>query len=81
MDHNYDKFITTPEFKRLSIANFVKKDSFNEKLKTVISNKNEQNKILEKVKVIWTKEFTKYFISKCGTINGGKYFSLCISIT
>ena len=52
MDHNYDKFITTPEFKRLSIANFVKKDSFNEKLKTVISNKNEQNKILEKVKVI-----------------------------
>ena len=50
MDHNYDKFITTPEFKRLSIANFVKKDSFNEKLKTVISNKMNKIKYWKKLK-------------------------------
>ena len=40
-DRNNEKYITTPQFKRLTIANFVKKDSFDEKLKTIISNKNE----------------------------------------
>ena len=50
MDHNHDKHITTPEFKMSTIADFVKKPSFDEKRKTVISNKNELNELSKKLK-------------------------------
>ena len=60
------------------IANFVKKASFDEKLKTVTSNKNELNEISKKVKAISTKGLTKDLINKLSILNGAKYFSLGI---
>ena len=57
------------------IANFVKKSSFDEKLKTVISNKNELNKLSKKVKAITTKELPKDLIDKFSILNAAKYFS------
>ena len=33
-NNNHDKYITTPTFERLTIANFVKTDSFDGKRKT-----------------------------------------------
>ena len=45
------------------IANFVKNKDFNEKLKTVTSNKNELNELSKKVKVISTKGLTKDLIN------------------
>ena len=46
------------------IANFVKKINFNEKLKTITSNKNELNELSKKVKAISTKGLTKDLINK-----------------
>ena len=60
------------------IANFVKKTSFDEKLKTVTSNKNELNELSRKVKAASTKGLTKDFIDKISILNGTKYFSLGI---
>ena len=60
------------------IANFVKQTSFNEKLKTITSNKNELNELSKKVKAISTKGLTKDLINKFSILNGAKYFSLRI---
>ena len=46
------------------IANFVKKTSFDEKLKAVTSNKNESHKLSKKVKVISTKGLTNDLMKK-----------------
>ena len=51
---------------------------FDEKLKTVISNKNELNELLKKITAISTKELTKDLINKFSIRNGAKYFSLGI---
>ena len=32
-DHDHDKYITTPEFNKLTVENFVKKADFGDKLK------------------------------------------------
>ena len=45
----------------------------NNKLKDVISNRNELNKLSIKVKAISTKEFTRYLINKFSILNGAKY--------
>ena len=60
------------------ITNFVKETSFNEKLKTVPSNKNELNELSKKVKVTSTKGLTKNMINKFSILNEAKYFSLWI---
>ena len=46
------------------VANFVKKTDFDEKSKTVTSNKNGLNELSKQVKVISTKELTKDLINK-----------------
>ena len=56
------------------IANFVKKNSFDEYLKTVTSNKNEINELSKKVKAISTKGLTKYLINKFCILNGANIF-------
>ena len=43
------------------VANFVKKCDFNEKLKTVTSNKNELNELSKEVRVISKKSINKIF--------------------
>ena len=58
------------------IANFVNKTNFNEKLKTVTSNKNELNELSKKVKSILTKRLTKDLINILSILNGAKCFSL-----
>ena len=60
------------------IANFVKKTSFDEKLKTVTSNKNELNELSKKVNTTTTKGLTRDSINKFSILNGAKYFSLGI---
>ena len=57
------------------IANFVKKTYFDDKLKTLTSNKNESNELFKKVKVISTKGFTKDLINIFSSLKGAKYFS------
>ena len=57
------------------IANFVKKAYFDNKLKNVISNKNELNELSKKVKAISIKGLTKYLINKFSIYNGAIYFS------
>ena len=61
-----------------NIANFVKKTSFDEKLKIVTLNQNELNEPSKKVKAISTKALTKDLINKFSILNGAKYFSLGI---
>ena len=46
---------------------------FNNKLKSVISYKNELNKLSKKVRAISTKGLTKDVINKFSILNGGKY--------
>ena len=60
------------------IANFVKKASFDEKLKTVTSNTNEFNVLWKKVKAMSTKGLTKDLIDNFSILNGAKYFSIGI---
>ena len=60
------------------IANFVKKTHFDEKLKTVTSNKNKLNELSKKVKAILTKGSTKDLTNKLSILNGAKYFPLGI---
>ena len=57
------------------IANFVKKTNFDEKLKTVTSNKNELNELSKEVKAMPRKELTKYLTNTFSILNGAKYFS------
>ena len=68
------------------IANFIKKDEFNDKLKNLtknvtlnktkhLLNENELNKLLKKFKAISTKGLTKKLINKFSILNGAKYFS------
>ena len=57
-----------------NIANFVKRINFDEKLKTVTSNKR-LNELSKKVKEISTKGLTKDLINKWSILNGAKYFS------
>ena len=53
----------------------MKKADFDDKLKYVISNKNELNGLSKNVKVISTKGLTKCLINKFSILNGTKYFS------
>ena len=57
------------------IANFLNKTDFDNKLKDVTSNKNELNKLSEKVKAVSTKELTKDLINNFSILNGAKYIS------
>ena len=57
------------------IANFEKKTSFDEKINTFTSNKNELNKLSKKVKAISAKGLTKDLIDKFSILNGAKFFS------
>ena len=61
------------------IVNFLKKKDFDKKLKNlnknVTSNKDELNKLSEKVKEISTKGLTEDSINKFSILNGAKYFS------
>ena len=68
------------------IANFIKKDRFNDKLKNLnknvtlnktkhLLNENELNELLKKFKAISTKGLTKKLINKFSILNGAKYFS------
>ena len=57
------------------IANFVKEKDFDNKLKNVVSNKNELNELSKKIKAISTKGLTKYLINKFSIHNRAKYFS------
>ena len=58
------------------IANFVKETDFDNKLKNVVSNKNELNELSKKIKAISTKGLTKYSINKFSIHHRAKYFSL-----
>ena len=58
------------------MANLVNKTDFDNKLKDVISNKNELNELSKKVKAILTEGLTKDLISKISILNRAKYFSL-----
>ena len=60
------------------IANFVKTTVFDNKLKDVISNKNELNELSRRVKVISTKGLTKDLVNIFSILKGVKYFSLRI---
>ena len=57
------------------ITNFVKKRDFDNKLKTVTSNKDELNGLSKKFKAISTKGLTKHLKNKVRFLNGAKYFS------
>ena len=57
------------------IANFVKETDFDNKLKNVVSNKNELNELSKKIKAISTKGLTKYLINKFSIHHREKYFS------
>ena len=56
-------------------ANFVNKTDFNNKLKDVMSNKNELNELSKKIKEISTKGLTKDLIDRFSIINKAKLFS------
>ena len=56
----------------------MKKSSFDEKLRTVTSNKNELNELSKKVKAISTKGLRKDLTNTISILNGAKYFSLGI---
>ena len=58
------------------IIKFVKKTDFDNKIKDVISNKNELNELSRKAKAILPKVWTKYLINKFSIFNGAKHFSL-----
>ena len=58
------------------IANFVKKTNFDEKLKTVTSDKNEVNELSKKLKQYQQKDLKKDLINKVNIHNGARYFSL-----
>ena len=60
------------------IANFVNKTDSDNELKDVKRNKNELNELSKKVKLIPSKELTKYLVDKLSILNGKKYFSLGI---
>ena len=87
-NHDHDKYITTQEFiarlkqanlaSKNDIANFVKNNDFDNKLKDVTSNKNELMHY-KKVKAISTKGLTKDFIKNLSIPNGAKYFFRNIS--
>ena len=92
-DHDHDKYITTPEFNKLTsesftarlkqtnlasksdIVNLVRKTDFDNKLKSVTSNKNELNELSKKVKAISTKRLKKDLIDKFSILNVAKCFS------
>ena len=57
------------------ITDFVKKADFDDKLKYVISNKNELNELSKNVKAMSTKGLTKCLINEFSILNGTKYFS------
>ena len=57
------------------ITDFMKKADFDDKLKYVISNKNELNELSKNVKAISTKGLTKCLINEFSILNGTKYFS------
>ena len=56
-------------------ANFVNKTDFNNKLKDVMSNKNELNELSKKIKEISTKGLTKDLIDRFSIINKAKLLS------
>ena len=58
------------------IANLVNKTDFDNKLKEVISNKNELNELSKKVKATSPKVLIKDLINKFSIIYGAKYFSI-----
>ena len=62
------------------ITNFVKNSYSDDKLKNVISNKNELNELSKKVKGKSTTGLTKDLINKSCILNGVKYFSSSILI-
>ena len=77
-----------------SFSNLVKKNDYNTKINeiekkitnpnhdkyitTPLTNKNELNELLKKLKAISTKGLTKNLIDKLSILNGAKYFSLGI---
>ena len=61
------------------IADFVKRTSLDEKLKTVALNKNKLNELSKKLKWISTKGLPKDLINKFRILNGAKYFFSNIS--
>ena len=86
-DQNHDKYITTPEFDKLTSENFAARlKQANLASKSDIANfvnktkkeKNEWNELSKQVKVISTKGIKKDLIDKFSIIDGEKSFILGI---
>ena len=60
---------------KTDIPNFVKRQTFDNGLKGLTSNKNELNVLSKKVKAISTKGLTKDLINKFSILDGAKYVS------